>query len=176
VGILQKMRRGLDAVDRVLTWIACISILAMMFIVGTDVLLRYFFGAPLPWAYDLVSLYLINAILYLTFSEALRTHNHIGLDLRLPESWAPAVRVARIVFWFLVLAVVMILAWVVGKASWQSFWAGERVPGRFEWIVWIKLAIVALGATMLSVRIALMLLSRDDLEQTAGETGLQEQP
>ena len=160
--MLDHLRAGLDRIDRALTALACVGILAIMFIVGADVLCRYVLGAPSPWAYDLISIFLINAIFYFTLSEALRTRHHLGLDLQMPQPWQPAVRVLAWLGGLLVLAVVCAFAWVMLQAAWESWRTGERVPGQFEWIVWIKFAIVAVGAVMLAVRISLMLLSGRD--------------
>ncbi|MGD9941620.1 MAG: TRAP transporter small permease [Burkholderiaceae bacterium] len=153
-----RVRAALDAADRTITMAACLAVLAMMFIVGADVLCRYALGAPIPWAYDLISMFLTNAVLYLVLSEALRTRHHLGLDLSMPPVLRPLMRTVAWLGWLLVLAVVLTMACVLLQATWESWRSGERVAGRYEWIVWIKLAIVAGGTSMLTLRIALMLL------------------
>jgi TRAP-type C4-dicarboxylate transport system permease small subunit len=141
-----------------------------MFIVGTDVVCRYVLNAPVPWAYDLISLFLINVILYFPLSEALRTRHHVSLGMQFPASWDRAVRVVSVLGWILVLALLALFAWVMVNATLASFLAGERVPGRYEWIVWIKLGIVAVGAVMITLRVALMLITGQNLRPSAEAT------
>jgi TRAP-type mannitol/chloroaromatic compound transport system permease small subunit len=162
-GPVGRLSRLIDAADLGLTVLACLSVLAIMVIVGADVLCRYALNAPVPWAYDLISLFLINAILYFPLSEALRTRHHVSLGLQFPASWDRSVRVVSVLGWVLVLAVLLLFAWVMVSSTLASFIAGERVAGRYEWIVWVKLAIVAVGAVMVSLRVALMLLAGQNL-------------
>jgi len=149
---LAGLRRAMDAVDRVLAAGAGLAVIAMMMIVGADVVLRYAFAAPIPWSYDFISIFLINLILYFSFSETLRTGHHMALDLALPASWTPVARAISIVGWLVVIAGLALWSWVALRATWSSALGAEVIPGRFEWPVWLKTGIVAVGAVTITLR------------------------
>ena len=48
--------RTIRALERIFGMLSAVAIFAIMIIVCTDVTLRYVFDAPLPWAFDLISI------------------------------------------------------------------------------------------------------------------------
>ena len=93
--MLAKAERGLDRLDWLLSRVAAIVILLAMMLISADVVMRYAFHAPIFWVYDVVSVYILNVIVYLTISEALRSGRHVALGVRvglLPPRIAFALR------------------------------------------------------------------------------------
>ena len=88
----------ITAIERLLGGIATLLMLAIMFIVFADVILRYAFNSPLPWAYDLISLYLMAGAYFFVLSGTFAAHAHVGVDILVsvcphrrgaPATWSP---------------------------------------------------------------------------------------
>ena len=148
--IIEAILLGLDWL---LSRIAATAILAVMLLIVCDVFGRYMFGRPLPWVYDIVSIYIVNLVLYFLASEVLRTRSNIELDLHLrflPQRLWSALQGAA---WLVVAMVLALAAWQAWNSMADSFVIGEVHPGLYEWPVWAEKAVVALGLTLLSCRI-----------------------
>lgn len=72
--------RGLGPSARLLALVACILLFAMMIIVFIDVLGRYLFLAPLPAAYELVSL-IMPATIFCALPLTMLREGHVTVDL-----------------------------------------------------------------------------------------------
>ncbi len=151
--MIAGLEKGLFWIDWLISRAAAVVILLVMVSIGTDVAARYLFNSPLSWVYDFVSIYAMNIVLYLMASEVLRTQSHVELDLKvrlLPErAW----NILGAVSWIAVaaaLAVIAGLAYASMLASWRM---GEVHPGLYEWPIWIEKAVVAVGLTLLCLRI-----------------------
>src|SRR5690606_15266114 len=71
-----------------LTWLedraaelAGLAMFAMVFCVTLDVVMRYSVNAPLTWSYDLVSMYLLPAIVFLPIAMVQRHSHHVNVDI-----------------------------------------------------------------------------------------------
>ena len=60
-------------IERLYRLVAATCLAAIMLIVAADVLLRYLFNAPLSWAFDLISLYLMAGVFFLSRMPASNT-------------------------------------------------------------------------------------------------------
>lgn len=151
--MIDAIEKFLYRFDWCLSRLSAITVLATMIMVVFDVFCRYVFGKPLPWVYDLVSIYVINLILYSMASEVLRAGSHIELDLDLrllpPQVWGALQALA----WVAVGVALALTTWVAVEAMFESFAKSEVHPGLYEWPVWIEKGVVALGLGLLVLRI-----------------------
>src|ERR1700742_904545 len=112
-----------------------------MAIVVTDVFLRYLMNRPLAWAYDVISLYMMPAIFYLTLSRAQRAGAHIGVEI-LRSRWSARTQaLSRIVSDVLSVGLFVAIAWFAGHRALDEFEAGSTVVGEFAWITWPSIAL-----------------------------------
>ena len=70
--LLAIVRDSLIWLERQFANVAAIVLFLLMTIVVADVFLRYLMNRPIAWAYDVISLYMMPAIFYLTLSRAQR--------------------------------------------------------------------------------------------------------
>src|SRR3546814_5827562 len=52
-----------------------------MLVIVVDVVMRYFFSAPLSWSYDLIGMYLVTLVFFLALADTFRRGGHIKVDL-----------------------------------------------------------------------------------------------
>lgn len=138
----------------------------IMVIIAADAMLRYWFNAPLQWAYDVVSLYLMAAATYPVVSSTFRHGDHIAINSlrgRMP---------ARLRGWLDALVSLLALAVfaIIGLTSWdnviQAIKTNELMPGYFNLPLWISHLPLAFGGTLVSFRLALhaFVLLRDGVD------------
>ena len=110
---LNAAEKALFGVDWLLSRIASLTNLVVMALIVCDVFGRYTISRPLPWVYDIVSIYVVNLVLYFMAAEVLRTRSHIELDLSarlLPKrAWS----VLQGLAWLAV-------AFALGLAAWRA--------------------------------------------------------
>ncbi|MES6530794.1 TRAP transporter small permease subunit, partial [Cutibacterium acnes] len=71
----------LAAIERILTFIAVAFLFIIMVLVVADVFMRYVVNRPFSFTYDLIGLYLLAGVFFLTLSDGLREHAHVGVDI-----------------------------------------------------------------------------------------------
>jgi TRAP-type C4-dicarboxylate transport system permease small subunit len=160
-----RARRAFCAADRVLRaidgigeTIATVLILATMAIVFADVALRHFFNSPLPWAYDLIGMYLLAGIYFLALSGSYAGHAHVGVDIivrRLPE---PFRRLSEMATSLIGTALFGAIAYAALGRAVVSFINDDRVSGLIAWPTWISSALVAVGSVLLGLRLVFRLV------------------
>jgi TRAP-type C4-dicarboxylate transport system permease small subunit len=72
--------RGLTPASKVLAGVACIVLFSMMLLTFADVMGRYVFLAPLPAAYEMVSL-MMPAIIFCALPLTMLRETHVTVDL-----------------------------------------------------------------------------------------------
>lgn len=145
-------------IENVLLGTAASIMLAMMLITGIDVIARYVFHAPVSWAFDLLTNYLLIASFFLSFSYTLRIHEHVAVDYFISR-WNP--RVLRIGLSLGYLLSAMLVAYIAALAShetWGAWQNKEVIAGAIEWPVWVARLVVPLGMVPLALRLLLLAL------------------
>jgi TRAP-type C4-dicarboxylate transport system permease small subunit len=145
--------RWLDRIDWALSRFSALVNLATMAMMVCDVFGRYVFAHPLPWVYDVVSIYVLNIALYFMASEVLRTQSHIELDIEVRLLPARAWSILQALAWLAVAGVLALTTWVVCLSAADSWGKGEVHPGLYQWPVWLEKAVVAVGLALLTLRI-----------------------
>lgn len=131
---------------------AAIAMLAMVFIVTVDVMMRYSFNAPLSWSYDLVSMYLMPGAVFLMLALVQRNAHHVNVDIFYRLLPKPLQRAASI-FAFLCCGVVMaIVTLLAAERAWTAIVNDEVVSGPIEWPVWIGPSLLTIGAALFVLR------------------------
>ncbi|HEX2059972.1 MAG TPA: TRAP transporter small permease subunit, partial [Thermoanaerobaculia bacterium] len=75
MSIVERCDRALRVAEKAGITVAGIFMFAIMLVVVTDVVLRYFVNAPLSWSYELISLYLMVGLFFFSLSDALAHHS-----------------------------------------------------------------------------------------------------
>jgi len=156
--------------------LAGLCICLVMFTVSADALMRYAFRAPLQWATDLTSFYLLVGAAYLAISSTFTAGDHININLlhqRLPARLRAATDSLCALAYLAVFALVGYLAW---EAATQALRNQEYMPGYIEWPVWLSYLPIPLGMAILCLRLVhhiCMLLRRGEDPNVVRDHGLE---
>jgi TRAP-type C4-dicarboxylate transport system permease small subunit len=147
---LNRVIRWLEQVGSIVAG-ACLVL--MMFVVTADALGRYLLHAPLQWAGDVVSLYLMVVSIYLAVSQTFREGDHINfgmLQARMPR------RLRAVTGAISALASAALFA-AIAYASFgntvQAWRGSEFMPGYVQWPVWLSHLPIAVGSALLCLRL-----------------------
>jgi len=149
--IIEALLRRLEAACQA---IAAVLILSIMVIVFADVVLRYLFNHPIPWAYDLINLYLMAGLYFLALSYTYAAHAHIGVDILLQRLPVGGVRVAECIACGVAIPFFALMAGVGAGRAWENWVNGDVVSGPVAWPTWGGPAFMAFGAGLLVARLA----------------------
>lgn len=153
IATIGRALRSLETGGQAIAGAAMVAVLAIVF---TDVLLRYLFSAPLAWAYDVISRYLLMAVFYFVVSDTLRADKHIRVLFFRPFMPARLRAFVDACAYLASAAIVGVIAWLAIRRGYGEFLRGDRFVGAYLWPTWITSATVGLGMAVLSLRLALM--------------------
>ncbi|RJF76995.1 TRAP transporter small permease [Rhodopseudomonas palustris] len=155
--MMQRASATLAALERALTLIAVSFMFVIMMLVVADVFMRYVLNRPFSFTYDLIGLYLMAGVFFLTLSDALREHVHVGVDILVPRFSPAGRRLAEIVTALTGLFVFALLCKVGFDRALDNFEQNDVLSGAIPWPTWISAALVPFGCGVLVLRLLLML-------------------
>src|SRR6266404_6411583 len=145
-------------IDKIMQSISALAIIAVMAIVFADVVLRYWFKSPLPWSYDLISLYLMPGIFLFSLSWSYARGAHVRITLFIAQLSDGA---RNVVFALTTLAALIIFSSMVVAGVIQTYdaWAAnELLALAIAWPTWVYQALIPIGIGALAIRLLLDLL------------------
>lgn len=152
---MRSLRRSSDALSRVETVLATLgglAMLAIMLIVVLDVGLRYLFNAPLAFAYDFISMYLMVTVFFFFLAYTLHHHGHVAIDIF--QGLLPArIRFLGEALGYAGATVVFALvAWQLSQRSATAFVNAEVTSTTIAWPLWLSYLPAAIGTWTFAAR------------------------
>lgn len=156
------IRRAVGWVERVFAVLTGLALLGIMGVVCVDVLMRYVFNAPISWVFDMISLYVLAAVFYLTLSRAFAQGEHVRIDVMLRAVPPHVGRRMRQLQNLLAAPVVALIAWFAARQAWSAYSMGLVLSGPVPWPSWPTPLLTAVGMSLLAVRLLLDLAHDGD--------------
>jgi TRAP-type C4-dicarboxylate transport system permease small subunit len=156
--MIRRAGNVLGALERALTVIATIALFAIMALVVADVFMRYVLNSPFSFTYDLIGLYLLAAVFFLTISDTLRVHAHVGVDILLSRFPPAGRRLSEIVTALTGLFLFVLICKVGFDRALDNYEQHDVLSGAIPWPTWISAALVPFGCGVLALRLALQLV------------------
>lgn len=151
--MLKAYFKALGAIDRISSIVATIFMFLIMIVVFGDVVMRYVFNSPFPWAYDLIALYLMAGVFFFVLSDAYEANAHVNVDILQQKLPTTGIRVAELVTCFVGICVFSLIAWLGWQRALDSYQSGDVMAGAIPWPMWPSIALAPFGATMLTLRL-----------------------
>jgi len=135
--------------------VACISgavMILVMCIVVSDVIMRYVFNMPWPWAYDVITLYFMVAIFYLGFPLANTQRANISVDL-LVHYFNPRFRhVVELLSGVIAFVVFLSIGWIINENLVKEIETNELLPGYYDYPTFIASLMMVTGSVLMCLR------------------------
>lgn len=157
---MNTIERLIAGVEKLFDGVAAVLMLLMMVIVVTDVALRYLFNSPLIWAYDVIGLYLMAGVFFLSISGTYALHKHIGLDILIQRFSPRGRRLTEVLACVVSLPLFILMVKVGAERAYVNFVSGDALAGLIAWPTWIASALVPLGVGLLVLRMLLRLVGQ----------------
>jgi len=156
--MLDKLDRGLNALERLLYLGAAIAMALMMVSITSDALGRYFFDAPIKGVYEVNEMYLLTATVYLSIARAQRMNEHISVQTvyQVMPGWGQ--KTTRLTWRPAAAVVFAAIAYKTGDMALDQFMRGNRTSGVVELPSWIGWFLVSLGSTVMCLRLVLQVV------------------
>jgi TRAP-type C4-dicarboxylate transport system permease small subunit len=134
-------------------FVALVTVAIMMIVISYDSISRYLLNSPLPWAFQVVSYYLMIIALYFAIPSTFTHGDHVSIDL-FREKFSKRVRVSLDVVWSVMSACVFgIIAYASGTAMTHAYASNEFLPGHILWPVWLSLLPIVIGTALTALRL-----------------------
>jgi TRAP-type C4-dicarboxylate transport system permease small subunit len=156
--VIRGANAVLAAIERALTVIAVVFLFVIMVLVVADVFMRYAVGRPFSFTYDLIGVYLLAGVFFLTLSDALREHAHVGVDILLSRFSPKGRRFSESVTALAGLFVFILICMVGFERALESYRDDDVLAGTIPWPTWISAALVPFGCGVLVLRLLLQLI------------------
>ncbi|MBU2644953.1 TRAP transporter small permease [bacterium] len=131
----------------------------IMLLSATDVVMRYVFHAPIRWAFEFISQYLMVAVFFLALSETHGRRQHISVDLLVRKLGPRAKSAAALPGSIMALGFFGVLWWI-GVLQTLEAWNRDLVIfGAVQWPKWLALIFLPIGVGLLAPRILLDILA-----------------
>ena len=140
-----------DRTNDVLVFLASAVLIFTVVSVTVDVVLRYFFKAPLIWAVEINE----NNLLYITFlatAWVLRREGHVKVELVLARLDPRAQNLVDLITSIIGVLICLVVTWYGSLVTWRDFQAGAfqptimRIPNAYI------LFIIPVGTFLLSIQ------------------------
>ena len=164
----------IERIEAMLSVITGVALVGIMTVVCADVVMRYVFNAPLRWVFDLMSLYVLAAVFYLTLSRAYVQGEHICIDVLTRAVKPHTARVMGTLQTLLALPVFCLISWLAAGEAWDAYRQGLVLNGPVAWPSWPAPLMVSFGMLLLSLRLLLTLASGEVPRPRPVEAGMQE--
>lgn len=147
------MTRLLNRIEFISMSIAILAVALIMVIISMDAVLRYAFNAPLRWAFELVSYYLMVIGVYFAVSTTFTSGDHISITL-LRDVIPPRLRAWIDVVWVSIAAVIFgFMAYGTYHHTISARENVEFIPGIILWPAWLSHLPIPLGCALLVLRL-----------------------
>lgn len=155
---MRALNRFISSLEVAVSVVAIISMALMMLIVTADVALRYIFKHPLPWVYDVVTLYLGVFLFYFALARTSREDAHVGVNILLYIMSDDVRRMCEIIKGLVGFALLGIICVVMLGRAQEEFVTDNIIAGYVDWLTWPASAAAALGSGLMALNLAVCAL------------------
>jgi len=140
--------------EQVAAAIAVFCIVTIMLVISADAILRYAFHAPLPWAFELVTYYLMVGAVYGALSSTFTHGDHVSITLfrDMVPAWLHRWAEGRCSI--LAAIVFALIAWGTWHITVEAYTRHEFLSGYIVWPAWLSQLPVPVGCLLITLRLS----------------------
>jgi TRAP-type C4-dicarboxylate transport system permease small subunit len=154
---IARAERGLARIEAVVMVVVAALMLTIMLVVVADVFMRYVVNRPFSFTYDLVGLYLLAGLFFLSLSDTFRVRGHVNVDILVQHLGPVGRRWSEIVACLAGLPVFSAIAWLGWERAWDNWVSNDVLAGAISWPTWASAVLVPIGCGLLVLRLLLHL-------------------
>lgn len=153
--VYNRVSRIVGWLDTALLSVGCLMLFTLMMVVVADVTLRYLFNAPLIWAHEIISSYLMPGLFFMVASHTLKSGAHVCVDILHNYLGRRTRYVLETLSCTLAAPIFGLATWVSAQNTWKDFQADAVSSSGMELPTWTISLMLPVGFGMLTLRLAL---------------------
>lgn len=153
-----RIERALARLESLSMALSALLLLAIMLLVVADVFMRYMVNRPFSFTYDLVGLYLLAGLFFLSLSDTFRVRAHVNVDILVQHMSPPWRRASEILACLAGLPVFAAIAWLGWERAWDNWVSNDVLAGAIAWPTWASAVLVPIGCGLLVLRLLVHLI------------------
>jgi TRAP-type C4-dicarboxylate transport system permease small subunit len=142
----------IQKVDTVAAHLACLMLFSLMLLVVSDVALRYVFNSPFFWSYDVISLFLLPGVFFLSVGNTHANHGHVAVDILQNYLGERTRYVFESITSLTAGAVFIFISIVAANKTWIDFLSGTYFSSGLEVPTWSTSFMLPVGFGLLALR------------------------
>lgn len=149
---MKRAHRILLRIEVLLSAFSALSLLFIMLAISADAFSRYFLNAPIQGTLEVVGRYLMVAAYFFILSLSYTGNAQIRVDFLIRNF---PKRIAHLVEMLVCMSTTILfglIGWLAATEAIDSFLKGEITSGSIGFIIWPSTAFVAVGSTLLVLR------------------------
>lgn len=150
---MTKLRQALALADGALTFVAKLTMFAMMLSISADALGRYLFNRPLQGNVEMTSLYMMVILGFLGLSIAHRRQDHIQLDVFIRRFKPSVQRVVAVANALIAMVFFAALTWWSGEVALEKLVERQTTYGAQQFPLYLSYCWVPLGTAVLTLQL-----------------------
>jgi TRAP-type C4-dicarboxylate transport system permease small subunit len=151
--MLNKIDRGLSLAESLADCLAAAAMFLTMVIVGSEVVARYVMNAPLAWAFDVLTLYVMPAIFFLGLPGSYAKNAHIAVDILVQRLPKMPLAVTTLLVHVCALALFGCIFYFGVGFTLESYRSGDTFTGVLKFLAWPSAMLVPIGCGLVLLRI-----------------------
>lgn len=150
---LLALNGAITRLEKLLITASCVALIAIMFILVLDVGGRYALNRPIQWAYDLIQLFLLPALVSLALSDVFRRDGNVSIELLYGTLEVQTKRAFRLFAAILIAISISPIVWLSAEQAVSRFRGGIVSVGVVPWPTWVPYLFLCLGFLVLVLRL-----------------------
>lgn len=158
--MIKKINDIFNNIEKIFLFISKFGIIAIMLAISVDALSRYFFHSSIVGTYEVIEMYLMSMMVYMSMSYVMKIKGHIRLDI-LINKFSKNIQRNLNAFYYVFIAVWMLLIANLGMKSTLKAWTDNLVEsGIVNLPLWPAYIWVSLGAYLMFIRLILLFINQ----------------
>ena len=147
-----KIDSLLKSVVNISAAISSTTIFVMMFIITTDVILRYIFNRPVQGTYELAQ-FMVVGVVFLSIAYIQSVRGHIKMEIA--TSWLPLKGQTALDIFSHLLGIFffIIILWQSGQLAWKAWVTQDHTMGLVAFPLWPAKSLVPLGSFLICLQL-----------------------
>jgi len=149
---MNNLGRGLTVIESATDAIAAAALFLTMAIVCGEVVARYLLNAPLAWAFDVLTLYVVPAVFFFGLPGSYSKGAHIAVDVLVQKLTPLPAAITLLLGRVGGIALFSALVWFSGEFALENLRNGDTHTGVIVFLVWPSSMLVPLGCALVLIR------------------------
>lgn len=132
---------------------AALIMFLIMMIILVDVGLRYLFNSPLDGAYELITIYLVAALFFLSLSHTMQRDDHVRVDILYKLASARSRAIMELIGYGLSIILFALIFDRGVRRAWEDWTSHGIIDGAYAWPTWVASVVVPIGVGVLLLRL-----------------------